>query len=151
MKALRMTKAEVEAHQRRVSGFVTHKDMGVKVGPMIEVRDGVAQTIRPESKIERRFSQQLGDRPYLPAHVRDYFFIEGRDFELDFAWPALRFGVSVEGMAHRVKRQFNVDLEKHALGLIAGWRILRVGGQDIRDGRAIEWAETIIKRLRARK
>lgn len=98
-----------------------------------------------ESKLERRLSQQLADNPELPAHQRNYFFMSDRDFELDFAWPALKVGVEVQGMAHRIKKNFQRDIEKRALALLAGWRVLEVNGAAIKDGRALVWLRELLR------
>lgn len=96
-----------------------------------------------ESKIERRFAQQLFDAG-LSGYQRNYFFLAERDFELDFAWPDRRTAIEVQGMAHRIKGKFIRDIEKRALAILAGWRVLEVDGKSIRDGRAIEWTKRLL-------
>jgi very-short-patch-repair endonuclease len=98
---------------------------------------------RAESKIERRLDQQLAESG-LPKHQRNYFFLPDRDLELDFAWPALKVAVEVQGMAHRIKGKWKRDIEKRALAMLAGWRVLEVDGAAVRDGRAIEWTKKLI-------
>lgn len=98
----------------------------------------VAEMARKESKIERRLDQQITERG-LPLPQRNYFFLPDRDFELDFAWPLIKVGVEVQGMAHRIKGKFKRDIEKRALAMLAGWRVLEVDGATVRDGRAIKW------------
>lgn len=94
------------------------------------------------SPIELMFAQQLAVLE-IPAPARNLVFLPGRKFELDFAWPDRRFGVEVDGMAHRTKERFKKDFEKHALAMIHGWRVLRVGGHDVRSGRAAAWLITL--------
>jgi hypothetical protein len=96
------------------------------------------------SLIEERFAQQI-EAAGLPAPKREYFHIPGRDFRLDFAWPALRIGVEVQGGAHRVKARAAADIEKRALGLLAGWRILEVNGAAVRDERGIGWLKQLVE------
>ena len=96
-----------------------------------------------ESKIERRLAQQI-EESGLPAPMRNYFFLPTRDFEIDFAWPAHKLGVEVQGMAHRIKGKFKRDLEKRALALLAGWRVLEVGGDQVRSGQALEWLRSLL-------
>lgn len=102
---------------------------------------GRGEAARPapqQSKLELRFEQQLivrGVRPWM----RNYCFFAGRNWELDFSWPAEKIYVEVDGMAHRIKARFKGDYEKHAMALLSGWRGLRVCGDDIRHERAIEW------------
>jgi very-short-patch-repair endonuclease len=96
-----------------------------------------------ESKLERRFVQQLYEAG-INGYLRGYFFLEDRDFELDFAWPQIRAAVEVQGMAHRIKGKFKRDIEKRALAMFAGWRVLEVDGESIRSGRAIEWTRKLL-------
>ena len=97
------------------------------------------------SKIERRFSQQLADNPDIPPHQRNYFFLPDRELELDFAWPVDRVAVEVQGMAHRIKGKFRRDIEKRALAMLAGWRVLEVDGAAIREGRALNWLRELLQ------
>ncbi len=97
-----------------------------------------------ESKLERRFDQQL-EEAGLPIPRRNWFFLNGRDFELDRAWPAQKIAVEIQGMAHRIKGKFKRDIEKRALAMLSGWRVLEVDGASIRDGRAIAWTKQLLK------
>jgi very-short-patch-repair endonuclease len=81
----------------------------------------------------------------LPEPVREYKYIPGRRFRLDFAWPALKFGVEVQGMVHRIKKQFEADIYKRQLGLLAGWKILEVSGKTVRGGQAALWIAQLLK------
>lgn len=96
-----------------------------------------------ESKIERRFAQQLADAG-IAGYQRNYFFMAERDFELDFAWAPIKVAVEVQGMAHRIKGKFKRDIEKRALAMLSGWRVLEVDGASIKDGRAIEWTRRLL-------
>lgn len=106
--------------------------------------DAIHRKMPPkESKLERRFEQQLTDAG-IAGYQRNYFFLPDRDFELDFAWAPVKVYVEVQGMAHRIKGKFKADIEKRALALLAGWRGLEVDGATIKDGRAIEWLKKLI-------
>lgn len=98
-----------------------------------------------ESKLERRFAQQLADNPDLPEGQRHYFALQDRDFEIDFAWSSWRVGVEVQGMAHRIKGKWKRDIEKRALLLLAGWRILELDGASIKDGRGLAWLRALLE------
>ena len=100
--------------------------------------------VRKESELERRFLQQLEQAGLTECCIREYYAINGRDFRLDFAFPSRKIGVEVQGMAHRVKKQFRADIEKRALHLLAGWRVLEVGGAEIKSGKAIEWIKELL-------
>ena len=96
-----------------------------------------------ESKLERRFLQQLADAG-IENYVRNYFPILGRDWELDFAWPPKKVAVEVDGMAHRTRERFKADFQKHAALILDGWLVIRVCGDDVRQGRAIEWTKRLL-------
>lgn len=125
---LRMTEEELAAYQKR-------RFPGVDMDAAHRTRGLMPEK---ESKIERRLDQQIMDAG-LPEPRRNYFFLEGRDFEIDRAWPLVKMGVEVQGMAHRIKGKFKRDIEKRALAQLAGWRVLEVDGASVRDGRAIKW------------
>jgi very-short-patch-repair endonuclease len=111
-----------------------HPGVAMKPGHLVK---------RTESAIEATFALQLrADR--VRPHVRNLVYLPPRKFELDFAWPELRLGVEVQGMAHRVKERFRADIEKRALALLAGWTVLEVDGASIRNGRAIEWLKQLL-------
>lgn len=95
------------------------------------------------SALEIRFAQQIETKG-LPAPVREFYFLDGRDFRLDFAYPHLKIGVEVQGMAHRIKGRFQADIEKRALALLAGWRVLEVSGATIKSGQAIVWLAQLL-------
>jgi very-short-patch-repair endonuclease len=76
---------------------------------------------------------------HMPLAQRQYRAIPDRNFRIDFAWPHLKFAVEVDGEVHRIKGRFHADLEKHALLVLAGWTLLRVGGREVRSGLAVRW------------
>jgi very-short-patch-repair endonuclease len=114
------------------------------------VRTNLMEGSRPdrkhgmESKLERRFVQQLTEAGFTD-YQRNYFPITGRDWELDFCWPSRKMAVEIDGMAHRTKGRFKADFQKHAALLLAGWLVLRVCGDDIRQGRAINWTKDLLE------
>ena len=133
---IRYTKEEGEALIKRMAG-----KRGVQ-----QLEPARANSSAPKpSLIEERMAQQIAEAG-LPEPVREYFHIPGRDFRLDFAWPALKIGVEVQGGAHRVKGRFKADIEKRALSLLAGWRALEVGGVEVRTGKSIEWLQELLRR-----
>jgi hypothetical protein len=52
--------------------------------------------------------------------------------------------VEIQGMAHRIKGKFKRDIEKRALALLAGWKLLELDGASVRDGRGIEWLRQLL-------
>jgi hypothetical protein len=100
-------------------------------------------------------------RVQLPEPKVEYLFHPTRKWKFDFAWPqAVRplqashiFGmvaVEVEGGSwvggrHVRPAEFEKDCEKYAEALIMGWRVLRVTGHMVEDGRAIEYLRRIFR------
>lgn len=103
---------------------------------------------RKESKLEIRFEQQLRVGEIEPWE-RNYFFLKERDYELDFAWPALKVGVLVNGGAHRASmRQLDRDCEAISLGVLAGWHILPLGRELVRNEKGIELLRILLVKAR---
>jgi len=82
----------------------------------------------------------------LPEPDRQVAAVPGRRFRWDFGWPEHRLLVEVQGAVwsrgksgHTSGSGINRDTEKLALAVLAGWRVLQVTSDQIRDGRAIEW------------
>lgn len=98
------------------------------------------------SKIEEVLAHHMQIAGIEPPD-RQFVPIEGRRFRADFAWPRLRLIVEVDGEVHRIAERFHADIEKHALLVLAGWTVLRVGGREVRDGTALKWVEAIHAKL----
>lgn len=84
-----------------------------------------------------------------PVEVALHEYRKGRAWRLDFAWPALMVAVECEGGTfsggrHTRGAGFAADAEKYAHATLAGWAVLRVTGEQIEDGRALEWLEKAI-------
>ena len=117
-----------------------------------ELAEQFAQVkLRPRP--EYRFvAESLGPGRGLRARLADAGL---RDWRFDFAWPAERLAVEVEGgVGHAVVRSptgkqitghhvhaqgYEDDCRKYAIALLFGWRVLRVTPKQIRDGRALQW------------
>jgi very-short-patch-repair endonuclease len=70
-------------------------------------------------------------------------------WRFDFAWPQFMVAVEVEGGiwnngAHVRGKHVSSDCEKASEAAIAGWRVLRVTGDQIKAGLAIGWIERAI-------
>ena len=80
---------------------------------------------------------------------REYRFHEKRRWRFDFAWPALRMAVEVEGVVwggsgrHQRASGYGKDCEKYNEALLAGWHVLRVTTQQVADGTALQWIERL--------
>lgn len=115
----------------------------------------MTRVLAKRSNLELLFAEQVrGAR--LPVPERDYRFHPKRKWALDFAWThevmAERqsymerddapIAIEIEGGSwvagrHVQGQGFEEDCEKYAEALIAGWRVLRVTGDMVLDGRAI--------------
>ena len=79
----------------------------------------------------------------LPAFEREVCAIPGRKFRFDFAWPAYKLLVEVNGGtftrgAHSTGVGIERDMEKLDLATLAGWRVLQVSAKMVRSGVAVE-------------
>lgn len=83
----------------------------------------------------------------LPVPVREYRFAWAayrRRWPFDFAWPALRLAVEVEGGGwtagqHTRGQGIEDRCEKGAHALRLGWRVMYITPRQIHDGRALAW------------
>lgn len=114
-----------------------------KRGELVGLPPAQKQRVRRESELERMLDFQMATLR-LPAPEREYLFLNDRRFRFDFCWPSRKQAVEVQGMAHRIRERFNADIEKRALALLAGWRVLEVSGRTIRSGQAIHWIEEFL-------
>ena len=87
---------------------------------------------------------------HLPEFVRELRFHDSRMWRFDFAWPQFMVAVEVEGGiwnngAHVRGKHVSSDCEKASEAAIAGWRVLRVTGDQIKAGKALNWIERALK------
>ena len=80
----------------------------------------------------------------LPEPEREHRFAPPRRWRFDFAWPLLMLALEVEGGAysggrHTTGAGFTNDCEKANEALCLGWRVLRVTGQQVKSGAAVDW------------
>jgi very-short-patch-repair endonuclease len=132
--SVRWTPEQLEEYRKR-STVSTHL--------IVSKKETAPRAAPKESKLEIRFVQQLADAG-IAGYTRNYFPILGRDWELDFAWVQTKVYIEIDGMAHRTKQRFKADFQKHAALVLDGWRGLRVCGDDVRQGRAIDWTKQLI-------
>lgn len=79
-------------------------------------------------------------------HVRELMFAKGvgRRWRFDFAFPDRMIALEVEGGswvngAHNRPSSFEGDCEKYSEAAIAGWRVIRVTGAQVRNGQALNF------------
>lgn len=93
------------------------------------------------SKLEEEFAFQLRAVKAEPAH-REYRFHDKRRWRFDFAWPAKKLAVEIEGGVwtngrHTRGAGFIADSEKYNTAALLGWKVLRFHGGAIKSGEAI--------------
>lgn len=86
----------------------------------------------------------------LPVPQTEYRFAPPRRWRFDLAWESLRFACEIEGGVfvagrHSRGRGYENDCEKYAEALCHGWRVLRVTTDMVRDGRALNYLERLLK------
>jgi very-short-patch-repair endonuclease len=101
-----------------------------------------------ESRLERR-AAWLIQAAGLPEPDREYRFHLLRQFRFDFAWPAQRIGLEIEGGTwtggrHTRGAGFAGDCEKYNEATVDGWRVLRVTGEMVEDGRMVGWLQRMM-------
>lgn len=99
----------------------------------------------------RRVGSNLEELLYLGlvAHglhhgcVREYVYAPPRRLRADFAWPAQRLLVEVQGgiylrrSGHSGGTGITRDIDRGNAATLAGWRVLRFGPPHIRSGEAL--------------
>lgn len=79
-----------------------------------------------------------------------YCFHATRKWRFDFAWPQRKVALEVDGGVHTGGRHtrgagFTEDCEKVNAAVILGWRVLRVTGEHVKGGEAIQWVESLLR------
>ncbi len=85
----------------------------------------------------------------LPDAVREHRFCQDRKWCFDFAWPALKLAVEVEGGTftggrHTRGSGFEQDCHKYNRATMDGWRVLRFTGSMVKSGEALAQVEKFI-------
>ncbi|MEI6872784.1 MAG: hypothetical protein WCL08_10930 [Verrucomicrobiota bacterium] len=103
------------------------------------------------SDAEELFAFQVRALKML-APVRNYRFLPGRKFEIDFAWPELMVGIEIQGGiwrtgggAHSRPANIERDIEKHNLLLDHGWRVWQFTTQAVKSGEAVQKMQQVLQ------
>lgn len=91
----------------------------------------------------------------LPEPEREYRFHTKRRWRFDLAYPVKRLAIEIEGgiymqtstgrsKGHANPKRFEQDCEKYNEAICAGWRVIRVTADQIRDGSAIDWLRRLM-------
>jgi very-short-patch-repair endonuclease len=77
-----------------------------------------------------KFIEQFFKSQGLPAPTLEFKFHPTRKWRFDYAWPALKIALEVEGGIwtggrHTRGAGFKKDMEKYNAAAVMGWRIIR--------------------------
>lgn len=88
----------------------------------------------------------------LPPLEREVRFHQDRKWRFDFANKSLFIAIELEGGLKAFNRGRHIresgfinDCEKYNQALCLGWKVLRVPYSFVKDGRAINWYEILVK------
>lgn len=93
----------------------------------------------------------------LPAPIREYPFCPGRRYRADFSYPEHgKILIEVEGGIwtngrHSRGAGLTADAEKYNAASCLGWRLIRVTGDMIHDGRALAWVERALESAKSNR
>lgn len=80
---------------------------------------------------------------------REYRFALDRRYRFDFRITDVEdLAVEIDGGCHTVRARFASDLDKHALAMLYGFRVLRVSPEQVRNGKALALIERLIATIR---
>ena len=104
------------------------------------------------SKLEIKLRQQIELAGVQEGMVAEYCAIPGRKLRWDFAWPAKHLLVEIQGGiwakgGHTSGVGVNRDCEKANLATLAGWHILSLTPNQIREGLALRWIQEALRKF----
>lgn len=78
-----------------------------------------------------------------------YQFHPTRKWAFDFAWPQRKVALEVEGGTRTGGRHvrgdgYAADCEKYNSAVLAGWRLIRATGEQVKSGKALLWLEGLL-------
>ena len=98
-----------------------------------------------QSDLEVTFAYQMRVAK-IPTPQPEFRFHVKRLWRFDFAWPDRMIAVEVEGGTwaggrHTRGSGFEADAEKYGQAAVLGWRVIRLTGDMVRDGRGLALIE----------
>ena len=98
-----------------------------------------------ESRHELAFALQIRALQ-LPAPEREYRFHPSKKWRFDFAWPAFRLAVEIDGGIHTQGRHvrgagFVADCHKLNCAALLDWTVIRLTPDMVRNGEGIAYLE----------
>jgi very-short-patch-repair endonuclease len=102
--------------------------------------------------LEHKFALQIAaicQEDDLPLPEREYRFHGTRRWRFDFAWPAYKIAVEIEGGVwargrHNRGKGFVQDCEKYNHAAALGWRVFRFPGGQVQNGDAAFFMESVL-------
>jgi hypothetical protein len=126
---------------------------GIEIPPLNEP----AKLLKKRAKLTGAFDcadtlGQVLNMVKIYGWVRDFRFHPSRKWELDIAWPELMIAVEVDGGQfiegggrHQRGKGYEADIEKLNEAMLLEWSVLRVTPAHVKDGRALQWIERMLK------
>jgi len=104
------------------------------------------------SALEETLALQLRAAGLTRGMVREFQFHDVRRWRFDFAWPdndplvavEVEGGIWTSGRHNRPTGMLQ-DMEKYAEAATRAWYVIRVSGEHIKSGRALEWIQQMVK------
>jgi very-short-patch-repair endonuclease len=114
------------------------------------------QILAAEKKAEREhleleFKMQLKAVGLRDGWICEHQFHPARKWRFDFAWPAMKLAIEVEGgttsgkSRHSKGKGFDDDCEKYNTASAMGWTLFRFSSNLIKSGKAILFVQDFIK------
>lgn len=118
---------------------------------MPETAKPLPSRTRTKSKLHAELVTKLAvaGLPEPQQECRQPWAGTGRQFRADLCWPDARLIVEVDGGTwvggrHTTGAGYARDCVKANLAVLAGWRVVRVVGAQVRDGLAVAWVRAAL-------
>jgi hypothetical protein len=79
-----------------------------------------------------------GGEAFVPQYAWGWYLTPKRKFQADFAFPAAALLVEIEGQPHAIKGRRKDDVVRRQLAEAAGWRVLSVLPEQVKNGSAVD-------------
>ena len=97
-----------------------------------------------QSELEATMAFQL-DAAGFGSYECEYRWHPTRRWRADFCFDVDRVLIEVEGFGHHYLSRYLPDIEKYNEAAILGWTVIRVTGNMVNDGRALQVVERALK------
>jgi hypothetical protein len=138
---------------RRLAGERHHAAIDTEIERRIDEHKAKkpSRTVAKRNTASRSVAQRYAAFPGiceaygLPRPVTEHRFDSSRRWRFDFAWPAAKLALEVEGGVwtegrHTRGSGFTADIEKYNAATVQGWRVLRCVPADIDEPESVSAA-----------